>query len=171
MTCRRWTARRMQPRVRRWPGVDATPQQSSKTLRCGTDASTQRHRFQLRNCTVRFAGPVLLGRIRGSPNPPLRNHTRGGRLDRAKGGGRAASALTACAACHSPDGAGVPARYPRLSGQHADYTFAQLQAFKAGTRGMDKEGKDLNGRVMAQIAARMSERDMRAVAEYTSGLH
>ena len=67
--------------------------------------------------------------------------------------------------------AGLPARYPRLSGQHADYTFAQLQAFKAGTRGMDKEGKDLNGRVMAQIAARMSERDMRAVAEYTSGLH
>jgi len=86
-------------------------------------------------------------------------------------GGSAASALPACAACHSPNGAGLPARYPRLSGQPADYTFAQLQAFKAGTRGMDKEGKDLNGRVMAQIAARMSERDMRAVAEYTSGLH
>jgi len=86
-------------------------------------------------------------------------------------GGSVASALPACAACHSPNGAGIPVRYPRLSGQHADYTFAQLQAFKAGARGMDKEGKDQNGRVMAQIAARMSERDMRAVAEYTSGLH
>jgi cytochrome c553 len=86
-------------------------------------------------------------------------------------GGSAASALPACAACHSPNGAGIPARYPRLSGQHADYTFAQLQAFKTGARGMDKDGKDVNGRVMAQIAARMSERDMRAIAEYTSGLH
>ena len=86
-------------------------------------------------------------------------------------GGNAANAVPACAACHSPTGSGIPARYPRLSGQHADYTFAQLQAFKAGARGMDKEGKDVNGRVMAQIAGRMSEVDMRAVAEYTTGLH
>jgi cytochrome c553 len=86
-------------------------------------------------------------------------------------GGSASSALPACAACHSPNGAGIPARYPRLSGQHADYTFAQLPAFKAGTRGMDKDGKDVNGRVMAQIAGRMSEGEMRAVAEYTTGLH
>jgi cytochrome c553 len=86
-------------------------------------------------------------------------------------GGNAANAVPACAGCHSPTGVGIPTRYPRLSGQHADYTFAQLQAFKAGNRGMDKEGKDANGRVMAQIAGRMSEADMRAVAEYTTGLH
>ena len=86
-------------------------------------------------------------------------------------GGNASNALPACASCHSPTGVGIPARYPRLSGQHADYTFAQLQAFKSGSRGMDKEGKDVNGRVMAQIAGRMSEADMRAVAEYTAGLH
>ena len=85
-------------------------------------------------------------------------------------GGNAANAVPACAGCHAPAGGGIPTRYPRLSGQHADYTFVQLQAFKAGTRGMDKEGKDANGRVMAQIAGRMSEADMRAVAEYTTGL-
>jgi len=86
-------------------------------------------------------------------------------------GGSAASAVPACAACHLPNGAGIPSRYPRLSGQYADYTFAQLQAFKAGTRGLDKDGKDVNGRVMVQIADRMSEGEMRAVAEYTTGLH
>ena len=62
-------------------------------------------------------------------------------------------------------------RYPRLSGQYADYTFAQLQAFKAGERGLDKEGKDTNGKIMNQIAGRLSESDMRALAEYTAGLH
>jgi cytochrome c553 len=85
-------------------------------------------------------------------------------------GGSAASGTPACAACHAPSGGGIPVRYPRLSGQYPDYTFAQLQAFKAGDRGMDKEGKDINGKVMSQIASRMSEREMRAVAEYTAGL-
>jgi cytochrome c553 len=86
-------------------------------------------------------------------------------------GGNAASGLPACAACHSPDGAGIPARYPRIGGQYADYTLVQLKAFKAGERGADKEGKDVNGKVMAQVASRMSEREMQAVAEFTSGLH
>ena len=57
-----------------------------------------------------------------------------------------------------------------LSGQHAEYTLAQLKAFKAGERGNDKEGKDVNGRIMATIAARMSEVQMRAAAEYVQGL-
>jgi cytochrome c553 len=86
-------------------------------------------------------------------------------------GGNASSGLPACAAYHSPDGAGIPKRYPRVGGQYADYTLAQLKAFKAGERGADKEGKDINGKVMAEIASRMSEREMQAVAEFTSGLH
>ena len=86
-------------------------------------------------------------------------------------GGNASSGVPACAACHSPDGAGIPKRYPRVGGQSADYTLAQLKAFKVGERGADKEGKDVNGKVMAQIASRMSEREMQAVAEFTSGLH
>lgn len=86
-------------------------------------------------------------------------------------GGNASSGLPACASCHSPDGAGIPKRYPRMGGQYADYTLAQLKAFKAGERGADKDGKDVNGKVMAQIASKMSEREMQAVAEFASGLH
>jgi len=85
-------------------------------------------------------------------------------------GGNSATGLPACAACHGPSGVGIPSRYPRLSGQYPDYTLAQLKAFKAGERGMDKEGLDVNGRVMAQVAGRMSEQEMRSVAEYASGL-
>ena len=86
-------------------------------------------------------------------------------------GGDAASGVPACAACHAPDGAGIPSRYPRLGGQYADYTLAQLRAFKAGERGMDKEGKDVNGRIMAQIASRMNEQAIAAAAHYAAGLH
>lgn len=85
-------------------------------------------------------------------------------------GGRAATAVPSCAACHSPNGAGVPKNYPRLAGQYADYTYAQLNAFRTGERGADKEGKDVNGRIMATIAARMTDAEMKALAEYTSGL-
>jgi len=78
--------------------------------------------------------------------------------------------VPACAACHSPNGAGIPKNYPRLAGQHPDYTLAQLKAFKSGERGQDKEGKDINGKIMAAIAAKMNDAQMKAVAEYVSGL-
>jgi cytochrome c553 len=85
-------------------------------------------------------------------------------------GGNLSTGVPACAACHLPDGIGIPSRYPRIGGQYAEYIYAQLKAFKAGERGMDKEDKDVNGKVMAQIAAKMSEREMQAVAQYASGL-
>ncbi len=85
-------------------------------------------------------------------------------------GGDATEGIPACAACHAPNGAGIPKNYPRLAGQHADYTLAQLKAFKAGERGNDKAGKDVNGRIMGTIAARLNDDQMRAAAEYTQGL-
>jgi cytochrome c553 len=85
-------------------------------------------------------------------------------------GGDSATGIPACAACHAPNGAGIAKNYPRLAGQYADYTYAQLKAFKAGERGADKEGKDVNGRIMVTIAGRMTDAQMKAVAEYTSGL-
>ena len=85
-------------------------------------------------------------------------------------GGDGAAGIPACAACHAPNGAGLSRNYPRLAGQHADYTYAQLKAFKAGERGADKDGKDVNGMIMATVAGRMSDAQMKAVAEYTSGL-
>ena len=79
-------------------------------------------------------------------------------------GGIAASNVPACAGCHGPAGAGIPAQYPRLSGQFADYIAAQLKGFKDGARANDTNG------IMRGVAARMTERDMRAVAEYAAGL-
>ncbi|MEP7084849.1 MAG: c-type cytochrome [Betaproteobacteria bacterium] len=91
-------------------------------------------------------------------------------------GGNSKTGVPACAACHSPTGVGIPAQYPRLSGQFADYTYAQLQGFVRGDRGGEiklADGKlveDVRGKVMTNVASRMSEREMRAVAEYISGL-
>ena len=79
-------------------------------------------------------------------------------------GGNAASGVPACAGCHGPAGAGMPAQYPRLAGQYAEYIAAQLKAFKEGGRANDPNG------MMRGVAARMTEREIRAVAEYASGL-
>ncbi|HEX5783914.1 c-type cytochrome [Hydrogenophaga soli] len=70
--------------------------------------------------------------------------------------------IAACAGCHSPNGAGIPAQYPRLSGQHAEYTVTQLTAFRDGVRG--------NSLQMAQVAAKMNDREIKAVADYIAGL-
>jgi len=83
-------------------------------------------------------------------------------------GGDTATDVPACAACHSPTGAGIPKNYPRLAGQYADYVYAQLKAFKSGARGADP--KDANGHVMATIAGDMTDEQMKAVADYASGL-
>jgi cytochrome c553 len=85
-------------------------------------------------------------------------------------GGDAANGIPACAACHSPTGAGIPKSFPRLAGQYADYTYAQLKAFKSGERGADAAGKDQNGRIMTAIAQKMSDAQMKAIADYAAGL-
>ncbi len=79
-------------------------------------------------------------------------------------GGDTATGVPACAACHGPTGAGIPAEYPRLGGQHADYILAQLKAFRSGERAND------TGKVMRTIANKMSDQEMQAVANYASGL-
>ena len=85
-------------------------------------------------------------------------------------GGDAAAGVPACSSCHSPTGVGIPKNYPRLAGQYADYTYAQLKAFKAGERGADAAGKDVNGRVMTAIASKMTDEQMKAIADYAAGL-
>jgi len=77
-------------------------------------------------------------------------------------GGIADKAVPACAGCHSPNGAGIPAQYPRLQGQHGDYTEAQLVSFRSGARA--------NSAQMVTIAAKMSDREIKAVADYIAGL-
>lgn len=85
-------------------------------------------------------------------------------------GGDVSTGVPACSGCHSPNGAGIPKNYPRLAGQYADYTYAQLKAFKSGERGRDKEGKDVNGRVMRGVVKGLSDAQMKAVAEFAAGL-
>lgn len=77
-------------------------------------------------------------------------------------GGLSEKGLPACAGCHSPNGAGIPAQYPRLSGQWAEYTNAQLLAFREGGR--------KNSLQMTQIASKMTDKEMKAVADYIAGL-
>ena len=78
--------------------------------------------------------------------------------------GNAATGLPACAGCHGPNGAGVPAQYPRLAGQYAEYTAVQLKTFHEGQRAND------TNRMMRAIAAKMSDAEMRAVSDYIAGL-
>ena len=78
-------------------------------------------------------------------------------------GGIADRQIPACAGCHSPNGAGIPSQYPRLSGQHADYTVSQLTQFRDGIR--------KNSLQMGQVAAKLNDREIKAVADYIAGLN
>ncbi|HEU4460563.1 MAG TPA: c-type cytochrome [Methylibium sp.] len=77
-------------------------------------------------------------------------------------GGIADKAVAACAGCHSPNGVGIPSQYPRLAGQHADYTAAQLLAYRDGVRN--------NSAQMVAIAAKLSDKEIKALADYVAGL-
>jgi cytochrome c553 len=79
-------------------------------------------------------------------------------------GGDMTSGVAACAACHSPDGSGIPAQYPRLKGQNVEYTVSQLKAFRSGERAND------SSMVMRTIASRMTDKQIDSVAEYVSAL-
>ena len=78
-------------------------------------------------------------------------------------GGIADRSIPACAGCHSPTGAGIPAQYPRIAGQHADYTEAQLVAFRGGVR--------TNSAQMTGVAAKLNDKEIKAVSDYIAGLN
>jgi len=80
-------------------------------------------------------------------------------------GGDASKGLPACAACHGPTGSGIPAQYPRIAGQFAEYTEAQLKAFRISERANDPN------KMMQMVAERMTDAEIRAVADYIAGLH
>jgi cytochrome c553 len=79
-------------------------------------------------------------------------------------GGIAGKGVAACASCHGPNGAGMPAQYPRLSGQHAEYVEVQLKAFRLGERANDPNAS------MRTVAGKLSDREIQAVADYVAGL-
>lgn len=77
-------------------------------------------------------------------------------------GGIAEKGVPSCAGCHGPTGSGIPSQYPRLGGQYAEYTEAQLVAFRSGARP--------NNAAMVTIAARLSDREIKALADYIAGV-
>ena len=77
-------------------------------------------------------------------------------------GGIADRHVAACAGCHSPTGAGIPAQYPRIGSQQGEYLLAQLNAFRSGARA--------NNPVMAAVTANMTDKEIQAVADYVAGL-
>ncbi len=78
--------------------------------------------------------------------------------------GDLAKGLPACAACHGPAGAGLPAQYPRIGGQFAEYTEAQLKSFRDGVRANDPN------KMMRMVALKMTDAEIRAVSDYVAGL-
>src|SRR5476651_2368378 len=79
-------------------------------------------------------------------------------------GGIMNKGVAACASCHGPNGAGIPAQFPRVAGQYAEYAAAQLQGFRVGDRANDPN------RMMRAVAARLSDAEIKAVSEYIAGL-
>lgn len=79
-------------------------------------------------------------------------------------GGDQAKGLPACAGCHGPAGAGMPAQYPRIGGQFAEYTEAQLKAFRDGVRANDPN------KMMRMVAIKMTDAEIKAVSDYIAGL-
>lgn len=131
------------------PAERANPVMSSMVANLSSDDMT--------NLATYFAAQKAKGR--GASDPDL--VARGGQIYR---GGILSKNVAACAACHSPDGVGIPAQFPRLAGQHAEYLEAQLKAFRSGERANDPN------RMMRAIAGKLSDGEIKAVAEYLSGL-
>ncbi|HET9735341.1 MAG TPA: c-type cytochrome [Burkholderiales bacterium] len=111
----------------------------------------------MRNVAAYYAGQKL--RPATASSKELASH--GQKLWR---GGNAANGVPACAGCHGPDGAGIPSQFPRLAGQFAEYVEAQLKLFRAGGRANDASG------MMRGVAAKMTDQEIKAVAEYAAGL-
>ena len=109
----------------------------------------------MKNLAVYFSGQKLTLR-------QTKTNGQGSLGEKIYRGGIAATNLPACASCHGPTGAGLPKQFPRLGGQHADYTLAQLRTFRTGERA--------NAPMMMTIAAKMTDAEMSAVADYVQGL-
>ncbi len=78
--------------------------------------------------------------------------------------GIAGKDVPACAGCHGANGAGVPVQYPRLAGQYAEYTEAQMKIWRSAERANDPNN------MMRTIAAKMSDAEIKAVSNYIAGL-
>jgi cytochrome c553 len=137
------------------PGKDNKPAERPNNVMAGFAATLSPD--DMRNVAAFYAGQKLV------PEKALDKSTieLGQRIFR---GGIAEKSVPACAGCHGPTGAGVPAQYPLLGGQYAEYVETQLKAFRSGERANDPN------RMMRMTAARLSDAEIKAVANFIAGL-
>lgn len=112
---------------------------------------------QMRDMAAYFASHVQ----KGETSKNRETIERGQKLYRA---GDLSKGLPACASCHGPAGAGMPAQFPRIGGQFAEYTEAQLKTFRDGGRTNDPN------KMMSMVALKMTDAEIKAVADYIAGL-
>ena len=159
-------------------GVEALPMQPRLAGQHAEYTEKQIRDFQLKERENASMAPMVAGlseedvlnvsayyaSLKGTVGTSTLEHAQSGeKLYRA---GDATSGLAACMACHGPSGRGNPAaKYPSLTGQFAEYTAIQLKAFKSETRANDANS------VMRNIAAKMTNDEIEAVAAYIEGLH
>ena len=135
--------------------VDGKPAERANAVMMGMMATLDDG--QMRDAAAWFASQKQTGDKARNPD----TIARGQKLYRA---GDVSKGLPACAGCHGPAGAGIPAQYPRIGGQFADYTEAQLKAFRDGARANDANT------MMRTVALKMTDAEMKAVADYVAGL-
>jgi cytochrome c553 len=137
------------------PGKDNKPAERPNNIMAGFAATLSPE--DMRNVAAFYAGQKLI------PEKAVDKSTieLGQRIFR---GGIAEKSVPACAGCHGPTGTGIPAQYPLLGGQYAEYIEAQLKAFRSGERANDPN------RMMRMTAARLSDAEIKAVANFIAGL-
>jgi cytochrome c553 len=112
---------------------------------------------QMRDIATHFAAQTQ----KGEASKLRETIEQGQKLYRA---GDMSKGLPACAACHGPTGSGIPAQFPRIGGQFAEYTEAQLKGFRDGSRANDPN------KMMRMVALKMTDAEIKAVADYIAGL-
>jgi cytochrome c553 len=137
------------------PGTDNKPAERPNPIMAGFAAALSPD--QMRDVSAYYASQKLV------PDKAKDKSTieLGRKIFRA---GIAEKNVPACAGCHGPTGAGVPIQYPALAGQYAEYVETQLKAFRSGERANDPN------RMMRSTAARLSDSEIKAVADYIAGL-
>lgn len=141
--------------MRNFKSVDGNPPERANPIMNGMIAAFDE--AQMRDLAAYFGSQKLVGDQAKSKE----TLEAGQKIFRA---GIAAKGLPACAGCHGPSGAGIPAQFPRIGGQIADYVEAQLKGFRDGTRANDPN------KMMHTIALKMTDAEIKAVADYVAGL-
>ncbi len=142
--------------MKNFKATDGKPAERASAVMMGMISSLDEG--QMRDVAAWFASQKQTGdKAKGD----AKTIAQGQKLYRA---GDVAKGLAACAGCHGPAGAGMPAQYPRIGGQFADYTEAQLKAFRDGGRANDANT------MMRTIALKMTDAEMKAVSDYIAGL-